>query len=56
MMWIENLPANLIEEIDSQFDRIIENSEGGIPELTLEEISACCGYNWIEESGKWLIY
>ena len=52
----EALPAQLVAEIDEQVERILDKSEGGIPELTLEEICACCGYNWIEESRKWLRY
>ena len=52
----EALPAQLIEEIDEQVERILDKSEGGIPELTLEEICASCGYNWIEEAEKWLKY
>jgi hypothetical protein len=56
--WIEDerekLPPKLIKELNEQVTDIIENSEGGIPEFTLDEICECCGYNWFEESKMWL--
>lgn len=58
--WIENesdeLPAELVNEVDSKVQEILDNSGGGIPELTLEEIYTRCGCNWYEESEKWLRY
>jgi hypothetical protein len=52
----EDLSAKIVEEMDKKIAEIIENSEGGIPELTLEEICDCFGYNWFEESEKWIKY
>lgn len=60
LSWLENesdeLPSELIEEIDETVEEIMESSERGIPELTLEEICSLCGFNWYEESEKWLMY
>lgn len=56
--WLENegdeLPSELVEEVDSNVKEILVSTDGGIPELTLEEICARCGCNWYEESEKWL--
>lgn len=58
--WLESegdeLPAELVEEVDSNVQEILVSSDGGIPELTLDEICARCGCNWYEESEKWLKY
>lgn len=58
--WIENesdeLPTELVNEVDSKVQEILDSSGGGIPELTLEEICTRCGCNWYEESEKWLRY
>ncbi|MDZ7959534.1 MAG: trypsin-like peptidase domain-containing protein [Aulosira sp. DedQUE10] len=58
--WLESegdeLPAELVEEVDSSVKEILMSSDGGVPELTLEEICARCGCNWYEESEKWLKY
>lgn len=58
--WIENesdeLPAALVNEVDSTVQKILDDSGGGIPELTLEEICTRCGCNWYDESEKWLRY
>ena len=56
--WMEDehdeLPAELTQEMDRVVEDIIDNSEGGIPELTLEEICHLCGIDWYRESEKWL--
>ena len=52
----DELPPKLVEEIDEQVETIMENSEGGVPELTFDEICARCEFNWFEESEKWMIY
>ena len=52
----EELPPKLVEEIDEQVETIIEESEGGIPELTFDEICARCDLNWFEESEKWMVF
>ncbi|MGK7944334.1 MAG: trypsin-like peptidase domain-containing protein [Microcystaceae cyanobacterium] len=58
--WLEEqkdeLPLQIEEDLDEAVENILENTEGGIPELTLEEICANCGYNWFEEADKWLKY
>ena len=58
--WMENehdeLPSELIEEMDSVVEELIDNSEGGIPEFTLEEICLLCDIDWYGESEKWLKY
>lgn len=50
------LPPKLVEEIDEEVEKIIEESEGGIPELTFDGICARCELNWFEESKKWMVY
>jgi hypothetical protein len=52
----ESIPARFAKDIDKQVEEIIQNSEGGIPELTLEQICRNFDYNWFEESEKWLKY
>ncbi|MFB2837803.1 hypothetical protein [Floridanema evergladense] len=61
MNWLESedeaLPPDLREELDNntvQF--ILENTDYGIPEPTLEEICRLCGCNWHEEERKWLTF
>ncbi|MGK7879688.1 MAG: trypsin-like peptidase domain-containing protein [Crocosphaera sp.] len=52
----EELPEELVEEIDEEVDTFLEETEGGIPVLTLDEICARCDLNWFQESKKWLSY
>ena len=52
----EQLPPRLVEEIEEEVGKIIEESEGGIPELTFDEICVRCDLNWFEESEKWMVY
>ena len=60
LIWLENegddLPSKLVSDLDSNVQEILFSTDGGIPELTLEEICARCGCNWYEESEKWLKY
>ncbi|MGB7444220.1 MAG: trypsin-like peptidase domain-containing protein [Coleofasciculaceae cyanobacterium] len=60
MSWLENenqtLPKELVDDLDATVQEILEDSERGIPELTLDEICDRCGCNWYEESEKWLKY
>lgn len=60
LIWLEKesdeLPSDLAEEFDETVDEILKASEQGVPELTLEEICSRCGFNWYEESEKWLKY
>ena len=56
--WIETeydkLPTVLTTKVDNTVQKILENSDDGIPELALEAICHHCGYDWYEESEKWL--
>ncbi|NER33666.1 MAG: trypsin-like peptidase domain-containing protein [Oscillatoria sp. SIO1A7] len=53
--WMEDeMPAELSEEMERVVEEIIYNSDGGIPELTLEEICHLCDIDWYGESEKWL--
>ena len=58
--WLEKegdeLPGELVDELDETVESILDASEDGVPELTLEEICSRCGFNWYEESEKWLKY
>ena len=56
--WIETqydkLPAVLTAQVDNTVQKILANSDNGIPELALEAICDRCGCDWYEESEKWL--
>lgn len=56
--WLEDqysdLPSDLTSGIDTKVEEILENSEGGIPELALQAICERCGLDWYEELDKWL--
>ncbi|NEO23611.1 MULTISPECIES: trypsin-like peptidase domain-containing protein [unclassified Moorena] len=56
--WIVNefneLPIELTHEVDGVVRDILENSEQGIPEYVLAQICARSGFDWYEESEKWM--
>lgn len=52
----DELPGFIIKEIDTKIDEILNDSDEGVPELTLAEICSKFKYNWYEESEKWLTY
>ena len=56
--WIQDvypdLPSDLTHKPSATVKAILEHSEGGIPELALDAICDQCGYDWYEESEKWL--
>lgn len=58
MMWLENeyqdLPTELTHGIDEKVEEILEQTEGGVPELVMREICLQCGIDWYEELNKWL--
>ncbi|MGB8699084.1 MAG: hypothetical protein WCD18_06685, partial [Thermosynechococcaceae cyanobacterium] len=58
MGWIETeydkLPPVLTAQVDNTVQEILANSNNGVPERVLETICADCGYDWYEESDKWL--
>ena len=58
LTWSEQyeLPEKLVEEIEEQVEEILSESEGGIPEMTFDQICRRCELNWFEESEKWMIY
>ena len=56
--WLEfsadDLPTNLLDEPDETVQDILENSDRGIPEPTLDEICRQAGSNWYDNEEKWL--
>lgn len=52
--WIEHEIDVLPMYLNAQ--NILENSEGGIPELVLEHICALCGCDWYEREKIWTKY
>ena len=60
MNWIvaqyRDLPPVLTQGIDQTVDKILAESDQGIPELVLQEICKQCGFDWFEELDKWLKY
>ena len=60
MNWIvaqyRDLPPVLTQGIDQTVDKILAESDQGIPELVLQEICKQCGCDWFEELDKWLKY
>jgi hypothetical protein len=56
--WLEfsadDLPTNLLDEPDETVQDILENSDNGIPEPTLDEICRQAGSDWYENEEKWL--
>ena len=48
------LPIEFTHEVDTVVQKILNNSENGIPEYVLEEICARCDYNWYEIKDQWL--
>lgn len=57
MDWIgfeyTDLPHDFANE-DAIIQEILENSEDGIPEQVLQDICDRCGFDWYEESDKWM--
>jgi hypothetical protein len=61
--WLEDefgdLPVDLIHGIDRRVEdylkKILENSNGGIPEYAFQQICSLCGVNWSVEKAKWII-
>lgn len=49
----KNLPSQLTKISDIS-QKILENSDNGVPELVLYQICDYCGYEWYVESKKWL--
>jgi hypothetical protein len=60
MNWIvgqyRDLPPVLTQGIDETVEKILAETEQGIPELVLQEICKQCGCDWFEELDKWLKY
>jgi inactive STAND/TIR domain len=56
--WMEteydNLPTVLTNQVDNMVQMILANSDNGVPELVLETICTGCGYDWYQESEKWM--
>ena len=56
--WVEDeydmLPDTLTQQADDNIAAILKDTENGIPELVLDVICSYCGYDWYEESKKWL--
>ncbi|MGB3790653.1 MAG: hypothetical protein WA949_21780 [Phormidesmis sp.] len=56
--WVEaefdRLPPALTARVDDEVRAILESTENGIPELVLDVICNYCGFDWYEESKKWL--
>ena len=60
MNWIvgqyRDLPPVLTQGIDETVEKILAETEQGVPELVLQEICKQCGCDWFEELDKWLKY
>ncbi|MBN3924083.1 hypothetical protein [Nostoc sp. NMS4] len=56
--WLEysedELPTNLIDQLEETVQTILKNSDNGIPELALDEICQLSGCSWYDEEEKWL--
>jgi inactive STAND/Effector-associated domain 9 len=56
--WINNevdtLPKQLFRDVKTMAKNILDSSEDGIPEFTLEEICCQCGCEWHENKERWL--
>jgi inactive STAND len=56
--WLEysadDLPIELVDEVDKTVLEILKNSEEGIPEPTLGEICRQVGLNWYEQEDRWM--
>lgn len=56
--WLEfsadDLPVELLDEVDETVQRILENGDRGIPEPTLEEICRWVGTDWYDNEEKWM--
>jgi inactive STAND/Caspase domain len=50
----DDLPVDLIDEMDETVQAILENSNDGIPELTFWDICQRAGSNWYENEDKWM--
>jgi len=63
--WIETIEIEfdtlpIVEAVNDMEDELVQeilnNSENGVPELAMSEISHLCGCNWYEEKDRWLKY
>lgn len=56
--WLEDnrdhLPLEFTRDIEKTAEMILEESDNGVPEITFDEICVRCGYDWEEQSKKWL--
>jgi hypothetical protein len=50
----DDLPLQLVEAIDETVEKILENSDNGVPEPTFGEICRWAGLDWYENEDKWM--
>ncbi len=50
----DDLPLQLVEAIDETVEKILENSDNGVPEPTFGEICRWAGSDWYENEDKWM--
>jgi hypothetical protein len=55
-MFSSDLPLDLSEEIDGTVQKILDNSDAGIPEPAMGEICQMAGSSWDENEKRWLKY